>query len=156
MRSPQSLTVVSLGGGVQPSVMALMAGEGAFDRTPDCAVFADTHWEPPSIYAHLDWLASRLRFPLHVVDNGRSRREDVKALVKHSGSHNYVDIPLYLNGSDGHGDGIGRRQCTEHYKIVPVRRKERGLLGGSRRDSASPLRLPWSCGWASPPTRPSA
>ena len=98
MRSPQSLTVISLGGGVQSSVMALMAGEGAFDRTPDCAVFADTHWEPPSIYAHLDWLASRLRFPLHVVDNGRSRREDVKALVNHSGSHNYVGYPPLPQG----------------------------------------------------------
>ena len=34
MRSPQSLTVVSLGSGVQPSVMAFMADEGAFDRNP--------------------------------------------------------------------------------------------------------------------------
>ena len=47
--------------GVQSSVMALMAGAGAFDRTPDCAIFADTKWEPPSIYAHLDWLEGQLR-----------------------------------------------------------------------------------------------
>ena len=53
------LTVISLGGGVQSSVMALMASEGAFDRVPDCAVFADTHWEPPSIYSHLEWLKDR-------------------------------------------------------------------------------------------------
>ena len=63
MRPPRSLTVISLGGGVQSSVMALMAGEGAFDRVPDCAVFADTKWEPPSIYAHLDWLEGQLGFP---------------------------------------------------------------------------------------------
>ena len=30
MRAPPTLTVLSLGGGVQSSVMALMAGEGAF------------------------------------------------------------------------------------------------------------------------------
>ena len=98
MRSTHSLTVISLGGGVQSSVMALMASAGAFDRTPDCAIFADTRWEPPSIYDHLDWLEGQLRFPLYVVDNGRSLREDVKALTNHSGSPHYIDIPVYLKG----------------------------------------------------------
>ena len=133
MRPPRSLTVISLGGGVQSSVMALMAGEGAFDRVPDCAVFADTKWEPPSIYAHLEWLEGQLGFPLHVVDNGRSLREDVKALTNHSGSPRYIDIPVYLKGRDGQDDGIGRRQCTENYKIRPIRRKVRELLGLKKR-----------------------
>ena len=127
------LAVISLGGGVQSSVMALMASEGAFDRVPDCAVFADTHWEPPSIYAHLEWLKDRLRFPLYVVDNGRSLREDVKGLTNHSGSRRYVDIPVYLKGRDGEGDGIGRRQCTDNYKIRPIRKKIREMLGLRRR-----------------------
>ena len=35
MNAP-SLTVLSLGGGV-----------------PDCAIFADTGWEPPSVYEHV-------------------------------------------------------------------------------------------------------
>ena len=91
MRSTQTLTVISLGGGVQSSVMALMASERVFDRTPDCAIFADTRWEPPSVYEHIEWLRDRLSFPLYVVDNGRSLREDVKALTNHSGSRNYVD-----------------------------------------------------------------
>ena len=94
IRSAPRMTVVSLGGGVQSTVMALMAGEslsptrsgGAFGRVPNCAIFADTGWEPPTIYAHLEWLADKLRFPLHVVDNGRSLREDAKALVNHSGN----------------------------------------------------------------------
>ena len=137
MKSRPTLTVVSLGGGVrfpdrsrgQASVMALMAGEGAFDRVPGCAIFADTHWEPPSVYEHLGWLEGQLRFPVYVVDNGRSLREDVKALTNHSGSNNYVDIPVYLNGRDGEGDGIGRRQCTTNYKVRPIRRKIRELLG---------------------------
>ena len=132
MRTSRSLTIISLGGGVQSSVMALMASEGAFDATPYCAIFADTHWEPPTIYTHLDWLAERLRFPLHIVDNGRSLRGDAKTLVNHSGNRNYVDIPVYLKGQDGHADGMGRRQCTESYKIRPVRRKIRQLLGVRR------------------------
>ena len=128
MRSSR-FTVISLGGGVQSSVMALMANEGAFDRIPDCAIFADTRWEPPSIYEHLTWLRDRLSFPLYVVDNGRSLREDVKALTNHSGSRNYVDIPVYLKGRGGEGDGIGRRQCTDNYKIRLIRRRIRELLG---------------------------
>ena len=129
MKSEPSLTVISLGGGVQSSVMALMANEGAFDRIPDCAIFADTRWEPTSIYEHLTWLKDRLSFPLYVVDNGRSLRENVKALTNHSGSRNYVDIRVYLKGRGGEGDGLGRRQCTDNYKIRPIRRRIREMLG---------------------------
>ena len=129
MPAPPTLTVISLGGGVQSSVMALIASQGAFDRVPDCAIFADTRWEPPSVYEHLEWLEGQLSFPLHVVDNGRSLREDVKALTNHSGSRNYVDIPVYLKGRDGEGDGNGRRQSTGNYKIRPIRRRIREMLG---------------------------
>ena len=131
------LTVISLGGGVQSSVMALMAAEGAFDSVPDCAIFADTHWEPPSIYEHLEWLKGKLPFPLHVVDNGRSLRQDVMALTNHSDSPNFVDIPLHLKGRNG--EGIGRRQCSTNCKIRPIRRKIREMgraqakTAGSRR-----------------------
>ena len=155
MHAPPTLTVISLGGGVQSSVMALMASGGAFDRVPDCAIFADTRWEPPSVYEHLEWLAGQLRFPTYVVDNGRSLREDVKALTNHSGSRNYVDIPVYLKGSDGEGDGIGRRQCTDNYKIRPIRKKIREMLGLRPRQRV-PAQPPSSFGSASPPTRPSA
>ena len=88
MPPPRSLTVISLGGGVQSSVMA---SEEAFSPTPDCAISADTRWESPSIYTHLEWLGSRLRFPLHFVDSGRSLREGVKALTNHLGNRSYVD-----------------------------------------------------------------
>ena len=129
MNAPPALTVISLGGGVQSSVMALMTDEGAFDRIPDCAIFADTHWEPPSVYEHVEWLKGQLSFPVYVVDNGRSLREDVNALVNHSGNRRYVDIPVFLKGNGGESDGIGRRQCTTNYKIKPIRRKIRKLLG---------------------------
>ena len=38
-------------------------------------------------------------------------------------------IPVYLKGGDGEGDGIGRRQCTDNYKIRPIRRRIREMLG---------------------------
>ena len=102
MESPPTLTVISLGGGVQSSVMALMASRGAFDRIPDCAIFADTRWEPPSVYEHIEWLEGRLRFPLTVVDNGRSLREDVKALTSPLG-------PPQLRGHPRLPEGTTRR-----------------------------------------------
>ena len=132
MQPTHSLTVISLGGGLDASAQALMASQGAFDAIPNCAIFADTHWEPPSLYTHLDWLAERLGFPVYVVDNGRSLRKDAKALTNHSGNRSFVDLPVYLKGRDGESDGMGRRQCTEHYKIAPVRRKIRDLLGLSK------------------------
>ena len=78
MDSPPTLTVINLGRGLQSSVLAVMASEDALDRVPDCAIFADTHWELPSVYTHLEWLARQFRFPVCGVDNGRSLREGLE------------------------------------------------------------------------------
>ena len=37
-----TMRVLSLGAGVQSTVMALMGAEGKFGPAPDCAIFADT------------------------------------------------------------------------------------------------------------------
>ena len=58
MSAPPTLTVLSLGGGLQSSVMALMAGEGLFDR----AIVADTRRDPRNVCVH--WLGhSTLPYP---------------------------------------------------------------------------------------------
>ena len=57
------LTILSLGAGVQSSVMALMAARGEITPMPDCAIFADTQSEPKEIYDWLDWLETQLAFP---------------------------------------------------------------------------------------------
>ena len=42
---------------MQSTVLALLADRGEYGlEKPDVAVFADTGWEPPSVYQHLDWL----------------------------------------------------------------------------------------------------
>ncbi|ANS02942.1 hypothetical protein [uncultured Mediterranean phage uvDeep-CGR0-AD1-C123] len=46
------LEVISLGAGVQSSVMALMAAHGELP-IPECAIFADTQFEPRQVYEHL-------------------------------------------------------------------------------------------------------
>ena len=66
------LRVLSLGAGVQSTTLALMAAHGEIGPMPDCAIFADTGWEPNAVYEHLAWLGSPnvLPFPIHIVSAG--------------------------------------------------------------------------------------
>lgn len=108
------IRVLSLGAGVQSTALALMAANEELPM-PTCAIFADTGWEPRSVYRHLDWLESVVPFPVYRVSGG-----DIKATIGHE---RYDDIPWYVEG------GMGRRQCTKVFKLYPIRRKVRELLG---------------------------
>jgi 3'-phosphoadenosine 5'-phosphosulfate sulfotransferase (PAPS reductase)/FAD synthetase len=55
----KTLTVISLGAGVQSSTMALMAAKGELPK-PDCAIFADTGYEPKKIYEYLEWIKTTI------------------------------------------------------------------------------------------------
>jgi hypothetical protein len=51
--------ILSLGAGVQSTTLALMTARGDLSPgfpQPTAAVFADTGWEPASVYRHLRWL----------------------------------------------------------------------------------------------------
>ena len=125
--------VLSLGGGVQSTVLALMSADGVFGVVPDCAIFADTRWEWPETYSNIEWLSRELPYPVFTVNNGRSLREDVKSRTSLTRT-DYIDIPVFLKGRNGQRDGMGRRQCTENFKIRPIRKRIRELLGvGPRR-----------------------
>lgn len=64
--SDVKLRCLSLGTGVQSTTMALMAARGALTPMPDCAIFADTGWEPEAVYDHLDWPLRTARFDAQV------------------------------------------------------------------------------------------
>jgi len=49
--SPIRVHVLSLGAGVQSATLVLMAAHGIVGAQPDCAIFADTGWQPASVYA---------------------------------------------------------------------------------------------------------
>lgn len=126
-----ALTAISLGGGVQSSVLALMAAEGQFGRVPDCAIFADTGWEPASVYEHLDWLGDQLPFPVHRIRGG-DIRADLLAGTNSTGQ-SFISVPVYSRALDGRASII-RRQCTREYKVTPIEKELRRLLGvGYRR-----------------------
>lgn len=126
----EPLRVLSLGGGVQSTTLALMAAAGELETTPAAAIFADTGWEPPEVYEHLRLLAERLPFPVHVVTAGNIL-EGIYALENTTGGR-YAAIPWFVLNPDG-SKGIGRRQCTSEYKLGPIMRKVRELMGVGRR-----------------------
>jgi 3'-phosphoadenosine 5'-phosphosulfate sulfotransferase (PAPS reductase)/FAD synthetase len=71
------IRVLSLGAGVQSTTLALMAARGEIEA-PDCAIFADTGWEPRAVYEHLDRLEDALPYPVYRVSAG-NLRDDIEA-----------------------------------------------------------------------------
>jgi hypothetical protein len=94
------LTVLSLGAGVQSSVLLLMGESGEITPRPDGAIFADTGWEPAAVDAHLDWLEMQTSIPIHRVSNGRNLYEDTWDKVEPSG-HTFTSIPVFVIDRDG-------------------------------------------------------
>lgn len=159
--SPIRLRALSLGAGVQSTTMALLAAHGEIGPMPDCAIFADTGWEPRAVYDHLDWLMSGnvLPFPVHIVSAGNIR----DALLAAGDGNRWASIPAFAKtvtpagarvpvfDEDEDGElvevatrrtttetvsiGMIRRQCTTDFKIVPIRRKVRELAGLTRKRS---------------------
>lgn len=105
-----------------------MADRGLTGSRPDLAIFADTGWEPQAVYENVEWLSSELSYPVVNVTNGRSLRDDVFAGVNTTGKPG-VEIPAFVASSNGHGAGMNPRQCTQDYKIAPIRREIRRHLG---------------------------
>tara|TARA_R110002096_G_scaffold221889_1_gene410772 strand:- start:490 stop:1320 length:831 start_codon:yes stop_codon:yes gene_type:complete len=119
-----NLRVLSLGAGVQSTVMALMTMTGEIKDKPDCAIFADTGAEPKNVYKHLEWLIKQLDYPVYIVSKGNLRDDTLSGFKTGNETHKFATIPFFLKDS-----GMGRRQCTADYKIMPVRKKTRELLG---------------------------
>lgn len=114
--------VLSLGAGVQSSTLALMAAQGAIGPMPDGAIFADTQAEPGAVYRQLDYLDSQLPFPIHRVTSGNLREEIYRA-VRGEGRMG-ARPPFFVEGG-----GMLRRKCTQDYKLRPIQRKVRELIG---------------------------
>lgn len=118
----KKLTILSLGAGVQSSVMALMAAKGEITPMPDYAIFADTMAEPKGVYDWLDWLETQLPFPVLRISHG-----DLKAAIL-NGEDRFAPPPFFTS-SDGISEGLLRRQCTREYKVTPIIKKIRELAG---------------------------
>lgn len=108
-----TVAVLSLGAGVQSTTLLLMACHGEVEPLPVEAVFADTQDEPAAVYRHLDWLESVSTIPIRRVTKGQ-----LSATV--GDSDRFVPLPFYVRDGDGRLSML-RRQCTNQYKIQPIR-----------------------------------
>lgn len=133
-----TLRLLSLGVGVQSTALLILAARGDLEPL-DGAIFSDTGWERRRVYAHLDRLerevAAPAGIPIHRVSLGNIRADALDP------DHQYASMPLFVRNPDG-TEGMGRRQCTSEYKLKPIKRKVRELLGAPVGPDAVPGRVP--------------
>lgn len=140
---PRLTRILSLGAGVQSTTLALMAARGVIGPMPDCAIFADTGAEPSAVYRHLEWLCSGvLPFPVHRVAEA-SGLVEIIGKKRPTGEWVHMPIPAFIAGKDGRA-ALLNRSCTQDYKLRPIRRKVRELVGlTGKRSPKSPVVEQW-------------
>jgi hypothetical protein len=131
------INVISLGAGVQSTTLALLAAHGEITPMPDAAIFADTGWEPQAVYDHLAWLSSPnvLPFPVIRVGNGNIRTDLLKNAAGLVANKRSATPPLFVHGSDGR-EAMLHRQCTDAYKLDPILKELRRMVGLAHRQRA--------------------
>jgi|TARA_R100000479_G_scaffold99938_1_gene49669 hypothetical protein len=120
----KEIRVLSFGGGVQSSTLLLMAIHGELKKPIDHVIFADTGYEPKGVYEWIETLkplAEKAGIPFHIVSAGNIKEDTFSP-------GRFASIPFHVLNDDG-TRGIARRQCTQDYKIIPVQKKERELVG---------------------------
>lgn len=126
------LRVLSLGGGVQSSCLFHMSGTGELPKL-DAAIFSDTHWEPAAVYRHIEYLKQKgdeYGIPIYVVENGDIRADAMRSHVRdYDKAARWMSMPLFTKDPETGKRGMIRRQCTTEYKITPIGKKIRELLG---------------------------
>ena len=126
--------IISLGAGVQSSTMALMAAKGQISPMPDAAIFADTGWEPATVYKWLQFLEQELPFPVYRVQHKQGLKnsqwqKNVAFRGKTKNKTVPIHVPVFTQHRKTHKIGIVQRQCTSDYKILPVVKKTKELIG---------------------------
>lgn len=121
------MRVLNLGAGVQSTAIFLMIMDGELPPV-DVAIFSDTGDEPKAVYEHLERLKALGGPEIVTVTQGNLGQNLIDGV--NSTGQRFVSIPAFLShGDDGENTGIGRRQCTSEYKVVPIEQKIREMLG---------------------------
>ena len=152
------LHAISLGAGVQSSVVALMAAKGEITPMPSCAIFSDVgagergnlRAEPERVYEWLDWLEKQLPFPVHRVHSTKGNlieaSQKMRTSKKTGKQYWCATLPFFtleqVTAAKAR-KGILRRQCTEDFKILPLVSKLRELCGIKRAPRGKVLAVNW-------------
>ena len=132
------LRALSLGAGVQSTTLALMAACGEIGPMPDVMIFADPGDERAATMAHLAWLereiTTRTNGRMQCRRTGRGGRLSDRIRLRsqaaptRTANERFVSAPFFTLGKAGRV-GQGKRQCTREFKIEPLERLQRDLLG---------------------------
>lgn len=129
------LRVLSLGAGVQSSTLVEMMVAGDLPWV-DAILFADTGDESELTLRHLNYLDDRVarytngRIEVRRLSRGgrlSDRLRNRASGAGHRNSDRFVTAPFFTL-SRGRA-GQGKRQCTREFKIEPLERAQRALLG---------------------------
>jgi hypothetical protein len=110
-----SQKVFSYGGGVQSRAILRFIKDGIIEK-PDLVIFADTHDEPKEVYQGIKEdqdFCKAMGLELVVVSQGRLSEVD-----RWGG----LFIPAYTVSQATGKKGMLNRQCTQRFKVVPMRR----------------------------------
>lgn len=121
--------VISYGGGTQSTALLLMALKGEINGIiPDHIIFADTGWEGKATYEWINKVNNHIieRFGRAITITQKGNIYEDALRSRKDGSR-FASMPLFV---EDHGKKrMIRRQCTGEYKVFPVQKKIRELLG---------------------------
>ena len=137
--TPPALRVLSWGGGLDSTTLLLMSHHGELPRL-DAAIFADTQNEPIAVYETIEWVSKTVDIPIYRVSAGNLGEQVLSvaqdyANGKHLSAGQHGQPPFWVrndpNKAYATADSGGQlwRKCTHDYKIAPIRKKVRELLG---------------------------
>lgn len=138
----KQIDVLSLGAGTQSSAMLLMAAHGDLPR-PDYIIFSDTGWEPTEVY---EWLGKLQKYiepfgmKIHITSKGNIREDVLNAQIT---GKRVASLPYYTFDEERQEKGITMRQCTSDYKIEPIKKMIRNLLGYKPRERVKEIVHMW-------------
>jgi len=131
---------LSLGAGIQSSTLVMMMVVGDLPWV-DSILFADTGDESVKTLEHLEWLEDQIklhtngRVEVHRISRGGRLSDRIRNRAAGRGVINndrFVSAPFYTEVRKGKRNGAGgqgKRQCTREFKLEPLDRARRGLLG---------------------------
>jgi len=109
---------ISWGLGVQSTTLGVLSAIGKI-RKVDGLIFADPQWEHKETYQVFDWYSKWF------VERDINVYKVTAGNIRTDKDRDHSDLPLWY----GSGGAPLRRQCTVHYKIDPIRRKIREIIG---------------------------
>lgn len=166
----KNVSILSFGAGVQSTTLLVMACLGDIKKV-DHVVFSDTGWEPQNVYDHLEWckkFAKKYGIEIEITSNGNLRND---IIYGKENNKRFASIPFFTLGEypifedkkevdenqlelfefeieekqiiKGYEvrKGMVRRQCTNEYKIIPIRRACRKFAGLKHGERAKDLNI---------------